>query len=1524
MPPKSLNQKIKRFLYIQEKRVLNITLACLVIPVIAIGAQNSNQHASVKKTDNGVEVVTKEHRKMFFEFYRPNIFRLYSDPKGSAPQDPITTPPAKIVVSSAKDNQINSSFREDENNIYISSEAVKISFSKSKSTFSIIDLKTGKVVLKELSPLQYNNKGVTQTLSSSPNEYFYGGGSQNGRFSHKGQCINIVNENDWLDGGVASPNPFFWSTNGYGILRNTFSKGYYDFGKNENNAIALSHEGDLFDAYYMINDTPAKLLNDYYILTGNPVLLPKFAFYQGHLNAYNRDYWAEVNSNENGAILFEDGKYYKEYNPVAQTFADQDNHYVEKRKAYEETLTKYKEKYGRELEQQYHESLNPQNNNKKNNEMFTAQAAVNRYADHDMPLGWFLPNDGYGAGYGQTGTLEGNIKNLKTFGDYARKKGVEIGLWTQSDLETENKEGVAPLMQRSISKEIGTAGVRVLKTDVAWVGPGYSFGLNGIEEAASKFITYGHNARPFIVTLDGWAGSQRYAGIWTGDQKGGEWSYIDFEIPTYIGNGLSGQPNVGSDMDGIWGGKNPIVNVRDFQWKTFTPIQMNMDGWGTNPKYPHILGEPAASINRSYLKLKSMLMPYTYSIASEATQGLPMIRAMFLEETNPFTLGKSTEYQFMYGPYFLIAPMYKATGYIDKGGNDKRDNIYLPSGSWIDFFSGERYEGGKVINDFNAPIWKLPIFIKNGAIIPLNNPNNNPSQIDNGLRIYDLYPMGKTSFTEYDDDGRSIAYKSGESTHTRIELNGPTAGEKGVAKVIVNATEGNFSGFKSQKNTLFKFNLSEQPTKVSAQIGNTTINLSEVYSLVDLMKKKNGYFYDKEPNLNNFATKGSSFEQVKVAHTPILYVKIGKTDISKNAVSVTVDGFIHDAKMKYTGADAPNIPNSPAFKSAEISHNAITLAWEKAKETSFYEILFEDVVYSTIKGNEFKFTDLKPQTKYMFKLRAVNNKGYSNWSEQSYTTAPDPLTFAIKNIKAITNIQSEEGNEIGNLLDFNDQTLWHSAYGNKKVAPWKDNEAKPAELILDLNGEYSLDRLEYLPRREGSNGRISGLNLYESNDGKHWTEIAKDVKWSLNNTLKVLKLDGIKTRYLKLEITEAGGGFLSGLSLNIFRKVYNDGEQDLTNSEKPVTSFFCISDVHLRKGCTTCNEAYDKGLENIKKIDQNASLINLGDMTDYGSDEEFKTVYTTIDNYFSDPSKVFCMLGNHDVRSTRNWTNNREEYKKNSPNSPYEQEIRQRYLKYNAKYRPGDKDAEKSVFYSKIINGIKFIILNTDEGLKDCTYFGPEQIAWLKAELKSSSKANKPIFVINHQALNNTHWRSNQISGFGEQDAEVKQILNLYPNVFYISGHIHNGFGVAEIVNRPFGVTVDIPSCLHSENGILDNGQAYYVKVYPNYVLFEAWNIITGEHLANYDLRISLPTLPQLYKEATDALKKQGKKKSDKLVNLVNQAKQLLELTYDQSAIAHDYNDDGIRAPKEALFDSTYWQKVNELSGKLSKELNKK
>lgn len=80
---------------------------------------------------------------------------------------------------------------------------------------------------------------------------------------------------------------------------------------------------------------------------------------------------------------------------------------------------------------------------------------------------------------------------------------MHIGLWTQSDLHP--KEGIEPLLQRDIVKEVRDAGVRVLKTDVAWVGYGYSFGLNGVADVAQVMPYYGSNARPFIISLDGWA-----------------------------------------------------------------------------------------------------------------------------------------------------------------------------------------------------------------------------------------------------------------------------------------------------------------------------------------------------------------------------------------------------------------------------------------------------------------------------------------------------------------------------------------------------------------------------------------------------------------------------------------------------------------------------------------------------------------------------------------------------------------------------------------------------------------------------------------------------------------------------------------------------------------------------------------------------------------------------------------------------------------------------------------------------------
>ena len=728
-----------------------------------------------------VDVLFANQQRMTIDFYGENIFRVFQDNSGGIIRDPEAKPEAQILVDQPRRKVSGLSVDEKEGYITLTTAQVRIELNKQTGLMKVFNPLTGKCVIEEVAPVIFGPKEVTVTLKENPEEYFYGGGVQNGRFSHKGKVIAIENQNSWTDGGVASPAPFYWSTNGYGMMWYTFRKGEYDFGATEKNIVKLSHNSSYLDIFYMVNDGAVSLLNDFYQLTGNPVLLPKFGFYEGHLNAYNRDYWKE---DEKG-ILFEDGKRYKE--------SQKDNGGIK-------------------------ESLNGE----KNNYQFSARAVIDRYKNHDMPLGWLLPNDGYGAGYGQTETLDGNIANLKSLGDYARKNGVEIGLWTQSDLHP--KEGVSALLQRDIVKEVRDAGVRVLKTDVAWVGAGYSFGLNGVADVGHIMPYYGNDARPFIISLDGWAGTQRYAGIWSGDQTGGEWEYIRFHIPTYIGSGLSGQPNICSDMDGIFGGKNAAVNIRDFQWKTFTPMQLNMDGWGANEKYPHALGEPATSINRMYLKLKSELMPYTYSFAREAVDGMPLIRAMFLDYPNEYTYGTATRYQYMYGTDFLVAPVYQNTK-ADKEGNDIRNGIYLPEGTWIDYFSGEKYEGNRILSNFDTPVWKLPVFVKNGAIIPMTQPNNNVSEIDPSLRIYEFYPNRHTATVEYDDDGVTEAYRQEKSVSTLIESN---VDAKNRVTITIHPTAGSFDGFVKDKKTELRINVTEKPKKLTARINNKKVKLTEV------------------------------------------------------------------------------------------------------------------------------------------------------------------------------------------------------------------------------------------------------------------------------------------------------------------------------------------------------------------------------------------------------------------------------------------------------------------------------------------------------------------------------------------------------------------------------------------------------------------------------------------------------------------------------------------------------------------------
>ena len=373
------------------------------------------------------------------------------------------------------------------------------------------------------------------------------------------------------------------------------------------------------------------------------------------------------------------------------------------------------------------------------------ESVAKQYRAHDMPGGWILPNDGYGCGY--TGLPE-TVRGLAQY-------GFRTGLWTENGVD-------------KMAWEVGQAGSRVQKLDVAWTGKGYQFSLDANKSAYDGIVQHS-DSRPFIWTVMGWAGTQRYAVAWTGDQSA-SWDYIRWHVPTLIGSGLSGQAYATGDVDAIFGG-SPETYTRDLQWKAFTPVLMGMSGWAAaERKHPWWFDEPYRSINRRYLKLKMRLTPYMYGLAREAEEsGAPPVRGLMWDHPDdPAAWTEAHKYQFLLGRELLVAPVYRSQA-VSQGW---RTGIHLPQGRWIDYWDGRQVTADAAGRDLDMQVTldQLPVFVRAGAILPMYPEMLYDGHKPKDVLTLDLYPQDTSSYTLYEDDGNTRQYQRGAFSTQRIAM----------------------------------------------------------------------------------------------------------------------------------------------------------------------------------------------------------------------------------------------------------------------------------------------------------------------------------------------------------------------------------------------------------------------------------------------------------------------------------------------------------------------------------------------------------------------------------------------------------------------------------------------------------------------------------------------------------------------------------------------------------------------------------
>ena len=1143
-------------------------------------AEAKNNVVTVTFTDGTKDIQGK------ITLLEDDVFRYNVDPSGdfsayAKPRDPKHV--AKIQAqpdTSSKYSKPKASVKDQGGAFVISPAGGKTTIELDKATAKMTIKRDGKVVMEEAAPLDLEKGSTVQTLVKHEGEDFFGGGTQNGRFIHTGNSIHIANESNWVDGGVASPNPFYWSSEGYGVLRNTFADGTYDFGKSNGDATVATHKENELDAYYFVADAAKgkstapiaqDLLQGYYKVTGNPVLLPEYAFYVGHLNAWNRDMWSADAQNgyskkqiKGSAPATDANAGEIQYEKGGTGTAMAPNTHVESLNGHGPSVHTENIPAGTDFPEE-----------------FSARHRLDNYLENDMPLGYFLPNDGYGAGYGQNGfgktggvneggtssqerleAVAANVDNLKEFTDYANERGVATGLWTQSYLEPDSNPNTQWQLLRDFKNEVKKGGVTTLKTDVAWVGPGYSMALDGTK-TAYDIVTTEAGFRPNIITLDGWAGTQRFGGIWTGDQTGGNWEYIRFHVPTFIGQGLAGNPNIGSDMDGIFGGA-PIIATRDYQWKSFAPLMLDMDGWGSYVKAPQTHGDPYTGISRMYLKLKSQLMPYIYTTAASAAnintgngdEGMPIVRAILLSDDSDYAKSTKTQYEYTLGEDFLVAPIYQNTADAENDGSDVRNGIYLPGNPekdiWIDYFTGEQYRAGQVLNNFDAPLWKLPVFVKANAIVPMYEPNNSPDKVDRTKRNVEFFAVaGNGEYNLFEDAGTFIENKIDESDkeygkqgnisygdHVSTKFTSNVDGEK--ATFVAEQSKGSYEGYEKDRTTTFIVNVSGEPKSVKAKNGNADLKQVKVDSqeAFDKAEPKDGefiYFYNEQPNLNYGASsaapeqvKKEGFSQQEIITTPKLYVKFAKTDVQANKQTLEVTGFKNEGHIGSNQViDSLQAPTLKAPKDG-LTPTSVKLTWNKINGATGYDIMIDGMVNSIPSGEtvEFNVTDLPYNSDHTFQIRTRTDKGVSKWSDKiSVKTLEDPW----RNVPTPETITYEHGIYGNHKADLAfDHTFQQSDGGFHSAG-----NALNKPMTIDYGKVYQLDNLDYYPRTDAGNGTVTKMRIETSLDGLHWTK--KEVDWAGNAEKKTVQLD-TRARFVRLTPLASAGNFFSASEIAIYKE----------------------------------------------------------------------------------------------------------------------------------------------------------------------------------------------------------------------------------------------------------------------------------------------------------------------------------------------------------------------------------------------------
>jgi alpha-glucosidase len=693
---------------------------------------------SVSPLSDGVEISAGGAR-VRLNALSPSVIRVRYAPSGIFPPD-------QSFAVSQEQFPSHPSVRVEDSPEAVGFDAGSVRVRVDKSTLGAAFLDPrGVVVLEDRPgwPASFNGAAFRVWKSMPADEHYFGLGDKAGPLDRRDQAFTMWNMDafGWQESTdpLYKSIPFFLALRGgsaYGLFLDNTYRSSFDFGKESRDSFSFGSDGGCLDYYFFYGPGPKKVLQDFTALTGRTPLPPLFSL--GYQQC-RYSYYPEARVREVA------GEFRKRRIPADVIYLDIDYQEANRPFTVDRKRFPHFEEMVRDLRGQGFKTV-------AITDLHIAK--LPGYAPYDQGLagdhfvknpdgsvyvGNVWPGDSVFPDFTRSGTRRWWGTLYQGFVDAGLR-----GFWNDMNEPAVFRPGKTMPLD-TVHR------VEERKTDHREVHN--VFGMENARATYEGLLALRPAQRPFVLTRAAFAGAQRYAASWTGDNSA-TWNHMRLSVPGLLSLGLSGYPFVGDDIGGFWGSPSAELLTRWTALGAFNPVFRNHAMKGSRDREPWVDGPEHEAIRRKFIELRYRLLPYAYTRMEEASRtGVPLMRPVFLEFPAAHEELLLNGSEFFFGESLLVAPKV----WESSGGYEAE----LPPGDWFDYWTGERKKGGRKIW-LDPPLDSVPVFVRAGAILPEQPVVQSVDETPSGPLELKVFPGADCRGDYYIDDGEGFGYLRGE------------------------------------------------------------------------------------------------------------------------------------------------------------------------------------------------------------------------------------------------------------------------------------------------------------------------------------------------------------------------------------------------------------------------------------------------------------------------------------------------------------------------------------------------------------------------------------------------------------------------------------------------------------------------------------------------------------------------------------------------------------------------------------------